>query len=144
VDSEQLAGEFRQRLLSFRSKNPRIQQLHKDLQQGRNRAPETICAILVDAWNDSKPLSEVVSPAKTITDFFSSHVGRIRRKLRELSPIETREEGDVNCIQVAIDQGDHSRPTLEKFVKEVDENIAVLVEMRDAAIAEIHAPVAQS
>jgi hypothetical protein len=140
VEPETLASEFRTRLLAFRSKSPRIQQLKKDLQQGRNRAPETICAILADAFNDAKPLSEVVSPAKVITDFFTAHVVGARRKLRDLMQVETVEEGHLNNVQMKIAQGDHSTPTLTEFKNECDEYRTVLDEIEAAVDAELYVP----
>jgi hypothetical protein len=140
VDAGMLAREFRQRLLSFRSSSPRIQQLKKDLQQGRNKAPETICAILVDAFNDAKPISDVVSPARVITDFFSAHVTRARRKLADLMQLETVEEGELNCAQMKIAQGDRSTPALTELKKEIGEYRQVLDEIEAAVDQELYVP----
>ena len=140
VVADVLARELRTRLLSFRSKSPRIQQLKKDLQQGRNKAPETICAILVDAFNDAKPMSDVVSPAKVITDFFAAHIMHARRKLQDLMQLETVEEGELNCAQMKIAQGDRSTPTLTEFKKEIGEYRVVLDEMEAAVDHELYVP----
>ena len=137
VEPALLTKEFRQQLLAFRSSNPRIQQLHKDLQQGRNRAPETICAILADAFNDEKPLAEVVSPVKTISDFFAAHAPKLRRRLCELLPLETREEGRMNNTEMRVAQGDLSRPTLVELKREVCELRELLNEMEAAIDAEL-------
>lgn len=134
VERRSLVSELRQCLLGVSSKDPKIQQLRKDVQRGQNKAPETIASMVTDAFNSGNPAPERL--ASTIRDFFSAHTHRLQRKLRELSPIETREEGELNCIQVSIDQGDTSTPTLTSFIAEIDENVAVLLEMRSAAVAE--------
>jgi hypothetical protein len=135
-ERDKLADEIRSCLLSVSSSDPKIRERKKDLRKRFNKAPDTLAGFLVQAFNERRPISARLTTA--IGDFFSARTQTIQRKLRELSPIETREEGDINCLQVAIDQGDLSTPTLKKFVEEVDEYIAVLAEMRSAAIAEIY------
>jgi len=136
VEREQLASELRTDLMSVSSHDPKVIQLRKDLSQLKNKAPNTLAAILCDAHNRNQPIAERV--ASTIRDFFSSRSKRIQRKLRELSPIETKAEGEFEQLQNAIDLGDTSTPTLKNFVREIDEYVAVLLEMRDAAVAELY------
>lgn len=140
VERASFADEFRQRLLALRSHCPRVQQVQKDLQQGKNKAPETITLLIADAFNTEKPIDDIVSPAQMLVDYCKARVRRLRRNWHHVSPLETKEEGDLNCVQNAIDLGDHSTPTLARFVKEANEYIAVVEEMRDAALNELYRP----
>jgi hypothetical protein len=135
-ERDQLADEIRGCLLSVSSSDPKIRERKKDLRKRFNKCPDTLAGFLVQAFNERRPISHRLTTA--IGDFFSARTTTIQRKLRELSQIETRVEGAMNCDQVAIDQGDLSTPTLKKFVEEIDEYVAVLLEMRGAAIAEIY------
>jgi hypothetical protein len=142
VERATFADDFRQRLLALRSQCPRVQQVQKDLQQGKNKAPETITLLIADAFNSEKQIDDVVSPAQMLVDYCKARVRRVRRAWHSVSPLETKEEGDLNCVQNAIDLGDHSTPTLTRFVKEAGEYIAVIEEMREAALTELYAPAA--
>jgi len=136
VECNTLAGELRQILMSVRSHDKTVIQLHKDVQAGKNKAADTVASFLVDSHNGKSSIADAF--ASTIRDFFSARVNRLRRTMRELSPIETREEGELNSTQVAVDQGDTSTPTLKRFIAEIDENISVLIEMRAAAAWELY------
>lgn len=136
VECDSLAGELRQQLLAVRSKDPKVIQLRKDLQQLKNKAPETIAALVSDAFNNGTPVAERF--ASTIRDFFSARREKLQRTIRQLNPIETKLDGELDCTQMAIADGDLSTPTLRKFVEELEEYIAVAQEMRAAAIAELY------
>jgi hypothetical protein len=143
VDQQRAADDLRHRLLALRSKDPRARQIQKDLYKGKNRAPETITTLIASAFNEDKPLDDVLSPSQLLTEFVMTRVRRARRKLRDwssYSPIETREEGDVNCVQNAIDLGDRSRPTLLRYLKESGEYIDVVQEMREVVMDEVYGP----
>lgn len=112
-------------------------QRHKDIQAGKNKAPDTLAHMLVGAFHKDPSIPRVTRLAHTIIDFFSSAEAKEQRRLRDLNPIETKEEGDINVVQMAIAQGDLSTPTLRKLVEEIDEYAPVLQEMRGAAIAEL-------
>lgn len=136
VERDRLADDIRTCLLSVPPNgDPKIRDRKKDLQKHFNKAPDTLAQFLVHAFNEKRPISQRLTTA--IGDFFSSRSQRIQRRLRDLNPIETKEEGDVNNIQMAIAQGDESTPTLIRFVTEIDEYVAVLQEMRAAAVAEL-------
>ncbi len=134
VERLSLAEQLRDSLLhlSFGSSDRRTQDLRKDVYRGQNKAAETIASMLTEAFNSHR--ANPSRFANVVWDFFSARVKRLRRTLRQLSPIETRVEGELNCLQVAIDQGDMSNPALTKFIDEIDENVALLMEMR-AAVA---------
>jgi hypothetical protein len=141
VEQDRLIAELRDALLALRAhvngrRDVRAKQLHKDVQSGKNRAPETMGILLTEAYNDRAPLSDVERISHIITSFFRSKRQGGVRKLRDLSPVETREEGELNCIQVAIDQGDHSAPMLNRLIEELERNIAILTEMRESALEE--------
>lgn len=133
---EKLADEIRGCLLSVSSKDPKIRERKKDLRKRFNKAPDTLAGFLVQAFNEQRPISKRLTTA--IGDFFSARTQQIQRRLRELSPLETRAEGEFECVQNAIDLGDTSTPTLKKFISEIDEYVAVLQEMRAAAVDELH------
>lgn len=113
---------------------PNCGQKHKDIQQGKNRAPNTIAQMLTDAFKKEPSVPKVTRLAHTILAFFTP---QSCRPLKELHSVETREQGDVDVIQMRLAQGDLSTPTLRNFVEEVDELIAVLTEMRSAALAQL-------
>lgn len=113
---------------------PGCGQKHKDLQQGKNRAPNTLASMLTDAFKKEPSVPKVTRLAHTILAYFTP---QSCRALKDLHRVETEEEGDVNKIQMAIAQGDLSTPTLRNFVEEVDELIAVLTEMRSAALGQL-------
>jgi hypothetical protein len=135
VECDSLSSELRTQLLSVRSKDQRVIQLRKDLQQGKNKAPETIAALLTDAFNNKN--SAVDGFAATIRGFFSARMNRLQRKLRDLMQVETVEEGEFNNVQMKIAQGDLSRPTLIEMKKEIGEYRAILDEMEAAVDAEL-------
>lgn len=135
VASRALVNEIRTELLSFSSRDRRIQQLRKDIQQGRNKCAETLAAIVTDPTAD-RPINDRGRIGKRITDFFSAHAPRSRRTICQLNPIETKEEGDINNVQMAIAQGDHSTQALDHLIEEIDQYVPVLLEMRAAAVAE--------
>jgi hypothetical protein len=134
-ERDRLADEIRSCLLSVSSSDPKIRERKKDLRKRFNKAPDTLAGFLVQAFNERRPISKRLTAA--IGDFFSARTQTIQRRLRELSPIETRAEGEFECVQNAIDLGDTSTPTLKKFVEEIDEYVEVLQEMRAAAVAEL-------
>jgi hypothetical protein len=138
VERRSLAGELRQCLLSLssRSKDRRIQNLRKGLYRQHNKAPDTIASLLTEAFNSQRDNPDKL--ASTIRDFFSARVKTLRRTLRQLSPVFTRDEGELNCTKVAIDQGDQSTPTLKRFIEEIDETMDLLMQMRAAAAWELY------
>lgn len=138
-ERDRLASEISRCLLSVESDgDPKIRERKKDLRKGFNKAADTLSQFLVHSFNNGKPISGRLTTA--IGDFFSARTERMQRRLRELMPIETKEEGDVNLVQMAIAQGDLSTPTLIRFVTEIDEYMGVLAEMRAAAVAELQKP----
>lgn len=136
--SAALEREIKTELLAFSSRDKRVQQLHKDIQQGKNKCAETLAAIVTDPTS-SRPPTERGRIGKMIWDFCVALTpGRVQRRLRDLFPIETKEEGDINIVQIAIAQGDHSTATLKQLVDEIDDYIPILLEMRSAALAELY------
>jgi hypothetical protein len=143
VEQDRLIAELRGALLALRAhvngrRSRRAKQLHKDVQQGKNRAPETIGILLTEAFNDRAPLTDVERVSHIISSFFRSTRRGAVRNLKKLSPLETRVEGDMNCDQVAIDQGDHSVPRLSHFVEELDAYISILLEMKQSTLEELY------
>jgi hypothetical protein len=135
-EQDRLEEEIRGCLLQVSSSDPKIRERKKDLRKGFNKAPNTLAQFLVQAYNEQRPITKRLTDA--IGDFFSARTQRLARRLRDLNPIETKREGDMNNLQMAIAQGDLSTPTLKRFVEEIDEYSAVLAEMRAAAVAEIY------
>lgn len=145
VEQDRLVGELRDALLALRAhvngrRDARAKQLHKDVQSRKNRAPETIAALLASAFNERAPMSDVTRICQIIGGFFIAKRRGHVRKLRDLSPIETRSEGELNLVQVLVDQGDHSAPMLAHLIEACDENIALLTEMKQAATEELYGP----
>jgi hypothetical protein len=145
AERQLLADEVRRALLALHShvtgsRSPRGRRLHQDVQQLKNKAPLTLATMLTDAFNDRAPLADITQIGNIIAGFFTAKRRGHVRKLRDLSPLETREEGELNVVQVAIDQGDHSAPTLQHFITDIDVNIALLEEMKQAATEELYGP----
>lgn len=113
---------------------PNCGQKHKDIQRGLNKAPRTLATMLTDAFKKEQSVPKVTRLARTILQFFAPQTCRA---LTELNTVETREEGEVNEIQMRVAQGDTSTPTLRKLVEELDEYILVATELRSAALAKI-------
>lgn len=130
VECERLERMIADDLLSL----PGCGQRHKDLQAGKNRAPNTIAAMLTDAFRKERNISKVTRMAHTILHFFTPTTCR---DLDELHPVETREQWELEQVQMAVAQGDLSTPTLRKLVEELDQYILVAQEMRAAALSRI-------
>lgn len=135
VECDALANELRTDLMSIASKDQRVIQLRKDLSQFKNKAPETLAAILADAHNRQQPVADRI--ASTIVGFFSSRRRQLLRQLSEIMQIETVEEGQLNNIQMRVAQGDDSMPALLELRKEVRENKAILDELEMAIEVEL-------
>lgn len=130
VESDRLERLLTDDLLAL----PGCGQRHKDVQRGLNKAPRTIASMLTDAFKKEPSVPRVTRIARTILTFFER---TDCRELKELHSVETKEQGEVDLIQMRLAQGDMSTPTLRCFVEEVDELIAVLTEMRSAALAQL-------
>jgi hypothetical protein len=138
VECDTLTSELRTQLLGVRSRDQRTIQLRKDVQAGKNKAPETIATLLTDAFNSNDPIADRF--ASTIRSFFSARTQQLQRKLRDLMQVETKEEGEFNNVQMKIAQGDLSRPTLIEMKKEIGEYRAILDELEAAVDAELYPP----
>ena len=113
----------------------KVRDRKKDIRKGLNRAPDTLAQFLVHSFNERRPISKRLTAA--IGDFFSARTQRVLRRLRDLDRVETKEEYDVNQVQLQIAHGDCSTPTLIRLITEIDEHVDVLQEMRAAAVAEL-------
>lgn len=131
-----LARELRTDLLSVSSKDERVIQLRKDLQQFKNKAPDTLAAILTDAFNRDQPVARRL--ASTISGFFSARTRIVRRKWRELRAAETRIEGQMNCTELELDQGDRSRVRILEMKSRIHEYRGILDEEEAALDEELY------
>lgn len=135
-ERDRLAEDIRNCLVSVDAAgDPKIRERKKDLRKGFNKAADTLSQFLVHSYNTGRPISKRLTDA--IGDFFSAKTQRTQRRLSDLFSIETKEEGDVNVVQMAIAQGDLSTPMLIRLITELDDHIPVLQEMRGAAVAEV-------
>lgn len=132
----QLEREIRASVLRVSSKDKKVQQLRKHVQSGINRAPETLATLLTEC----SPV-EGIAFGDRISAIYRHHIPKNRRTFKELSLLETREEGDVNPIQEMIVGGDTSTPTLTRFKKELVEYIIVLKEIEEVVDNELAARV---
>lgn len=108
---------------------PGCGQRHKDMQQGKNRAPNTIAAMLTDTFRKERDVSKVTRLAHTILHFFTP---KTCRELHDLHPVETREQGELEAAQMSVAQGDLSTPALRTLDKELGDYILIAEEMRSA------------
>ena len=113
---------------------PGCGQRHKDIQQQKNRASNTIAAMLTDAFRKERDVSKVTRLAHTILAFFTPTTCR---ELHELHPVETREQGELESAQMAVAQGDLSTPALRKLHKELGDYVLIAEEMRAAVLTRI-------
>jgi hypothetical protein len=135
-ERDRLAEDIRSCLVSVDAAgDPKIRERKKDLRKGFNKAADTLSQFLVHSYNTGQPISKRLTNA--IGDFFSAKTQRAQRRLSDLFSIETKEEGDVNIVQMAIAQGDVSTPMLIRLITELDDHIPVLQEIRAAAAVEV-------
>ncbi|MFL5481119.1 MAG: hypothetical protein ACJ8AK_02935 [Gemmatimonadaceae bacterium] len=107
-----------------------------DIRKGFNRVHATLSQLLVHAFNNGR--AEICEQfVNAIGDFFSARTQGAVRLLKELFEIETKEEGELNVIQMAIAQGDRSTPMLIRLITAIDQIVAVLLEIRAAAVKEV-------
>lgn len=130
VEQDRLERMIADDLLSL----PACGQRHKDIQAGKNKAPNTIAAMLTDAFRKERDVSKVTQLAHTILAFFTP---QNCRDLSALHPIETREQGELENAQMVVAQGDLSTPSLRKLHKELGDYILVAEEMRAAVLSRI-------
>ncbi|HWL41007.1 MAG TPA: hypothetical protein VNO75_12300 [Gemmatimonadaceae bacterium] len=130
-----LTDEVRRLLLSFSPSDKRTRQLHKDLQQRKNKAADTLGSMF-DAALTKQETSKLRAFGNLIAAFCARDNGRICRSFQQLFPLETREDGELNNVQVLIAQGDRSPQTLDRFIGELDDSIAVHTEMKEWALQE--------
>lgn len=136
VECEALERAIRDELLALPHSDQSTRQKKKDIQAGKNKAPNTLATMLVGAFRKERSVPRVTRLAHAIIGFFESKETKQQRALNDLHPIETKKEGDLNNVQMAIAQGDHSTPTLLKLVDGIDQYAPVLQEMRSAALNE--------
>lgn len=138
VETRSLAEELRTCLLNSGggSKSTRIQELRKAVERRRNKAADTVAALLTHAFNSGR--ADPQAFAATITGFFSPRLKRLQRRLCDLMQVESIAEGEFEPLQMRIAQGDLSRPTLVAFKKELCEYRAILDEMELAVDAELY------
>src|SRR4051812_30524303 len=136
VEQSRLEDTIRRELLQAPSAgDQKVIDRKKDIRKGFNRVAETLTQFLVHSYNQGKPIHKGLVSA--IGDFFSARTQRGLRHLKDLFQIETKEEGELNLVQMAIAQGDRSTPTLIRLTTEIDEIVPVLLEIRAAAVVEV-------
>src|SRR3954470_16615042 len=136
VEQSRLEDDIRRALLEVPSAgDQKVIDRKKDIRKRFNKAPETLAQFLVHSFNERRPISKRLTSA--IGDFFSARTQRVLRRLRDLDQLETKEEYDVNQVQLEVAHGDLSTPTLIRLITEIDEHVEVLQEMRAAAVAEL-------
>lgn len=129
-DESVLSTELRSDLLSLSCSGKKAQQLRKAIQQGMNKAPDTLATLLVSAKANPTRL------AVTILSFFRAQ--GTARSLRELMPEETKLEGELNCVEMRVAQGDLSVPTLKTLETDLFVYSNVIEEMKVAVSKALH------
>lgn len=107
VEADTFSDELRQELLAHSSHDKRLIQLRKDVQARKNKAADTIAALVCDSHNAGGSLGEKI--IRTIRGFLSARTKKVSASWRQLRAKETRIEGKMNCVELEIDQGDESR-----------------------------------
>lgn len=143
VEQRHYAAEIRRLLLSIVAPEKQTQQLHKDVQSEKNRAPETV-ASMIDVAIKTGQESKAHAIANAISAFCSFGKTRVQRSFRQLYPLETQSQGELDNVEVAVEQGDESNPTLARLVTKLDANMAHEQQMKEWALERMHATQAVS
>lgn len=138
-----LIDDIKTALLGVRSgiighRDRRAAEYHKDLQQNRKKIAEVVGVLTATAFNDGSPFRQVTKLAQVITSFFNAHIRRVIRPYSEVSALETRNEGEMNCAQNRVDLGDHSRPALLALKAEIADSRAILDDLDASIDAELY------
>lgn len=123
-------------------RDPQAKEFHKDLQQERKKIAEVIGILLTSAYNERSPIPQVTRLAQVINSFFRPRSQKAR-SYSQVSALETRNEGEMNCWQNRVDLGDHSRPALLGLKGEIADARAILDEMDASIDAELNPVVTQ-
>lgn len=140
---ESFIDEIKTTLLGVRAgiighRDRRSSEYHKDLQQNRKKIAEVVGVLTAKAFNDGSPFHQVTRLAQVITTFFNAHIVRATKPYSEVSALETRNEGEMNCAQNRVDLGDHSRPALLALKAEIADSRAILDELDASIDAELY------
>jgi hypothetical protein len=146
VEQERLIAELRTAMLALRThvnarrRDRHAKQTHKDVQQRKNKAPETLGTLLTSSWNERAPLADIERIGAVISAFFRGCRRGLIRAIGVLIPLETQIEGDLRCAEVAIAQGDHTAPMLLRLVDDIDMLSPILTEMKESVLEELYGP----
>lgn len=113
----------------------RTRQLHKDLQQGKIKLADNV-AVLIDAALTNREESKVHAIANALLAWCAAGKARTVRKFGQIFCAETHKQGELDNVELAIEQGDRSPRTLDHLIRELDENMAIELEMKDWALRE--------
>lgn len=122
-------------LVALTGSDKKTRQLHKDMQQGRLKTSDHV-AFMVDAALTNHEESKVRAIAHALLAWCSAGKARFVRKFSQIFCAETRNQGELDNVQLAIEQGDHSPRTLDHLIRELDENMAIEREMKEWALRE--------
>lgn len=122
-------------LVALPGSDKQSRQLHKDLQQDRSKAPDHV-ALMVDSALTLREESKVRAIAHALLAWCSAGRASVCRKFSQIFCAETQNQGELDNVELAIEQGDHSPQTLDRLVQELDENIAIETEMKEWALHE--------
>lgn len=145
VEVDHFIEEIKTSLLGVRAgvagkRDARAKNYHKDIQQERKKVAEVVGILLTSAFNERSPVSRVTRLAQVINSFFGAR-SRQARPYSQVSVLETKNEGEMNCAQNRVDLGDHSRPALLGLKQEIADAKSLLEEMDASIDAELN-PVA--
>lgn len=110
----------------------RTRQLHKDLQQGKIKLADNV-AVLVDAALTNREESKVRAIAHALLAWCSAGRTRMTRTYSQIFCAETRNQGELDVLELAVEQGDLSPQTLDGLAVELREDITIKTEMLEWA-----------
>lgn len=130
---QQLRVQIHNLFVAITGADKRTRQLHKDLQQGKIKLAENV-ADLVDAGLTNREESKLRAIAHAILAWCSAGKARCSRKFSQIFCAETQNQGELDNVELAIEQGDLSPQMLDRLIQELDENMTIELEMKEWAL----------
>lgn len=139
---ELLAGKIVKisRAAPWGKRSAEIRQLEKDVLHRRTRAFRTTAKLLLSAQDNGVSLTEVLEFPQVLTAILRNRQEEAPHLVfNEIQFLETQVECAMNPVQVAMMQGDTSRPRKQQLHKLVMRNIEILQQMQRALEHELFA-----
>lgn len=125
--------ELHELLVALTGSDKRTRQLHKDIHQGKSKAADHV-ALMVDAGLANREESKIRAIGNALHAWCSAGTVHVFRKFSQIFCAETQNQGELDNVELAVEQGDRSPQMLDRLIQELDENIAIELEMKEWAL----------